>query len=220
MLAPDVDRGVAQTPGGRVIGIIADSHGRADALVGALTDLRRAGCETIYHLGDICDSAHPETADACVALLREHDVIGLLGNNDDALLANREGRVSAAVKPETLTYLERLPLVLERADVLLCHSLPFERELGRACMIRDLDHDQARLFFARHPRQVLFRGHGHSPALTWLDGAHDVCHAELAPGALVRLAAKGPCIVTCGALERGFSMTWSPATATVECRGP
>jgi predicted phosphodiesterase len=49
-----------------LIGIMADSHGQPDTIKAALAALSNLACRTVYHLGDVCDSAHPETAEACV----------------------------------------------------------------------------------------------------------------------------------------------------------
>ena len=61
------------------VGIIADSHGCPETIAAALTILEGKGCRRIFHLGDICDSSHPETADACIELVRAHRVSAILG---------------------------------------------------------------------------------------------------------------------------------------------
>ena len=57
-----------------MIGIMADSHGQIDAIRDALAVFDELGCGSIYHLGDVCDSAYPETANACIQLLQDRQV--------------------------------------------------------------------------------------------------------------------------------------------------
>jgi predicted phosphodiesterase len=51
-----------------MIGTMADSHGQAAAIRNALAVFADAGCRLVYHLGDVCDSTRPETANACMRL--------------------------------------------------------------------------------------------------------------------------------------------------------
>jgi predicted phosphodiesterase len=153
------------SPGAPLVGFISDSHGRAGALAGALAFLKRKGCDTLYHLGDICDSLHPETADACVALLRNFQVNCVKGNNDHSLVVNHGGRESPSIQAMTVDYLSQLPLVIDLKEGVLAHSLPFEKELGLACMVGDMTRDNARTYFRMFADRILFRGHGHSPEI-------------------------------------------------------
>jgi hypothetical protein len=52
------------------IGIMADSHGRPEAIAAGAVYLKRKGCTALFHLGDICDSTMPGTADDCVAQVK------------------------------------------------------------------------------------------------------------------------------------------------------
>ena len=58
-----------------MIGIMADSHGQPETITAALGMLTDIDCRPIYHLGDVCDSTHPETAEACLGPLRDSRVI-------------------------------------------------------------------------------------------------------------------------------------------------
>ena len=197
------------------IGIISDSHGQVKPLTDALTCLREKGCGTLYHLGDICDSLHPETADACVDMLRKFQVYGVKGNNDHTIVANHEGRESALIKAETVSYLKQLPLVIELKSSLLAHSLPFEKELGLACMVGAMTRDHARAVFRKLDDRILFRGHSHAPEITW-QGRHDrVASEAIPPGKSIEINERRPCIVTCGALDHGLCMLWSPEDGLV-----
>lgn len=65
-----------------LIGIMADSHGKPETILTALEVLKDLNCRSIYHLGDVCDSTRPETAEACLQPLQEHHVITIKGNNE------------------------------------------------------------------------------------------------------------------------------------------
>jgi predicted phosphodiesterase len=198
------------------IGMMADSHGGYRALTGALTFFREYGCDAICHLGDICDSAHPETADRCVTLLRENKVLGIKGNNDHQVAVNHQGRRSDLLTPVTIAYLENLPLVMELGDAVLTHSLPFVKERGLSSMVGVLGKSEAALFFRTFPNKTLFRGHSHDPEILRQQG-HTLAADGIQPGKTIRLADIGPCIITCGALDQGFLMTWDPGGGTITC---
>jgi len=54
---------------------MADSHGQPETIAAALGVFTNIDCRPIYHLGDVCDSTHPETAEACLGPLRDFGVI-------------------------------------------------------------------------------------------------------------------------------------------------
>lgn len=68
--------------GGDLIGIMADSHGKSETIEAAIELLKNRKCDRIYHLGDVCDSAHPETAHTCAHPLQINNVVTIKGNND------------------------------------------------------------------------------------------------------------------------------------------
>ncbi|MBW1681671.1 MAG: metallophosphoesterase family protein [Deltaproteobacteria bacterium] len=200
------------------VGILADSHGRAEAITAALCHLRPLRCRRIYHLGDICDSLRPETAAACLELIISHGIMALKGNNDHTVVVNQEGREGRTVPPDALRYLRELPLVLEWGRALFAHSLPFPRQLGLSCMIGSLGETEVRSIFQTYPDRILFRGHAHGPQIIWKEGT-SLRTRTLRPGSGVDLSEKIPCVVTCGSLTRGLCMIWRPEEAWVECRG-
>lgn len=202
-------------PEAALIGLISDSHGRAGLLADALAFLKQKGCDDIYHLGDICDSLQPETADACVGQLRDFQVRCVKGNNDHTLVVNHGGRQSDAIETRNVEFLKRLPLARALDNGLLAHSLPFEKELGLACMVGAMTDDYARMFFRRFPNRILFRGHSHTPELTRQDRHGCVRSAALPLGRHVAASGLTPCIVTCGALDLGLCLLWSPADGRV-----
>ena len=80
-----------------MIGIMADSHGQADTIRDALAVFAKAGCHPIYHLWDVCDSIHPETANACMRFLQGRQVKTIKGNNDQVIVTNHSGREKSPV---------------------------------------------------------------------------------------------------------------------------
>jgi predicted phosphodiesterase len=198
------------------VGIMADSHGDAAAIRTAIRQFRRLGCRQIYHLGDICDSAHPETADACLRLLRSAAVIAIRGNNDHSIVANCRRRQDPPVSPENLHYLEALPLKREDHGAAFVHSLPFTEALGPASMIGNLAPGEIGEAIKRGGWKILFRGHSHDPQIMWI-GAGKARVRPLLPGERVVLAGRLPCVVTCGALSSGYSMIWIPSQHAVTC---
>jgi predicted phosphodiesterase len=192
------------------VGIMADSHGRPETIAAGLAVLEKNGCRTIFHLGDICDSAHPETADACIEILRRHNISAILGNNDRTVAVNQEGREKYQLSAENLSFIQKLPLQIRHEGALFTHSLPFAEEMGLSAMVGVMGAPQALRFFRENPGGILFRGHSHTPEMIWQVNG-DVRFQGLAPGNRVELSKRRPCVVTCGALTRGVCMAWSPS---------
>jgi len=200
---------------GPLIGLIADSHGRAKTMAAALEYLKAERCTHLYHLGDICDSLHPETADACVELLQDYQVKSVKGNNDHSIVVNQASRKTPSIRPETLHYLEQLPLVIQTGRTIMAHSLPFEKELGLACMVGAMTHDYARVFFRSFGDCILFRGHSHSPDIAWQDCEGRIVSANISLEQTINITERLPCIVTCGALDQGLCLLWSLTDSSV-----
>lgn len=211
MQIPPIDSNSSQR-----IGIMADSHGESQILTRAVLFFREHGCKVIYHLGDICDSTHPETADHCVSLLRQNNVFGIKGNNDHQIVVNHEGRQHAHLASTTIEYLKNLPMAVEFENAVMAHSLPFIEERGLSSMVGVLGHSEAGLFFHTYPHKVLFRGHSHCPEIL-RQRKHTFVTREISPDKTIRLADTMPCVVTCGALDQGFLMIWEPDRRTITC---
>ena len=187
---------------------MADSHGKPGTILAALAALKELNCRPIYHLGDVCDSMHPETAESCLRPLQDNQVIAIKGNNDHALVANNRGREKTSVSPAVLEYLQSLPLVQTYPDSILTHSLPFADELGLSCMIGTMSETETIRTFNAFPHHLVFRGHSHQPEILRLR-QHRIESDIPAVGVKINLAEKLPCVVTCGALTRGLYMIWN-----------
>jgi predicted phosphodiesterase len=195
------------------IGIMADSHGMRETIAEAVELFHKKNCRLIYHLGDICDSDRPETADSCAEILRKNNILAVKGNNDHALSANHPGE---KISGETIRFLSSLPLVAEYGEAVLTHSLPFAEKLGLSCMIRGMGKTEAALFFKKHPDKILFRGHSHSPEIISKEDG-EIISRTISSGENMKLDGRLPCIITCGSLAAGYCMKWSPGEKTVEC---
>ena len=198
------------------VGIMADSHGDADTICSALELFQAQNCHRIYHLGDICDSLRPETADACIRSLQSARVTAIRGNNDHSILANQTGRPKAVISDDSLDFLDRLPLKVSYHNADFVHSLPFTEELGLSSMIGSIGTTDASRYFRSSPRSILFRAHSHSPELMWYRNGRSITRPLVADETLDSRFF-WPCIITCGALTSGYCMIWEPATAAVTC---
>lgn len=187
---------------------MADSHGDADALSLGIRFLQEKKCFSIFHLGDICDSAKPETAQRCISLIRENHVLAIKGNNDHVLsVCGNESAEHSHMLNEDAAFLGELPQVRKTGNAIFTHSLPFEKELGLSGMIRAMGDSQADSFFARYPEKVLFRGHSHEASMMRKNGKGVISRA-IQPDEVILLQNHIPCVITCGALCDGFCMIW------------
>lgn len=196
------------------IGIIADSHGEARLIEAAVSFLKSEGCQTIFHLGDICDSYHLAESAACIKLLQDHRIQGVKGNNDHVITRYHATHENLNLTRSQLAFLNHLPLVREYRNAVFAHSLPFEKELGLSCMIRPLDQSQIELFFRNFPGKILFRGHSHDPEII-SHGSASSRFTALPARRSVDLRFQNPCIITCGALTEGLCLIWQPEEQTV-----
>lgn len=199
-----------------LVGIMADSHGRSDKIVAALHFLSDRGCRHLIHLGDICDSTHPETVEACVRPLQKFAVIAIKGNNDHQIVVNHGRHDQMLIPQDILDFLKKLPLVRQFRHAIFTHSLPFARELGLSSMIGAMGKMQMSRFFGAYPQGLLFRGHSHTPEVFWKD-VDQIISRKLSAGERLNLTGRLPCAVTCGALTRGLCLIWMPAENAIEC---
>lgn len=143
------------------IGIIADTHGRNDLMRRAIEMLEARGCRRIIHLGDICDSLNPQTLDEAVAILAEHHVLCVLGNNEDAILA--DGKEVSLLARE---FLASLPYTRTIDAFGFTHSQPGDCPVATRRPIEEYLAGMPAM-----PYRILFRGHSHSPGLFEVDAA-------------------------------------------------
>jgi len=194
-------------PKKKFVGIIADSHGQIESISDGIRFLSEMGCWPIFHLGDICDSSHAETADDCVKILEKNGVSAIKGNNDHLILCSYLERNGNVISDHTAKYLEDLPHVIEYDKAILAHSLPFYTELGFSCMIWDMGEKEINRFFKDKTKKILFRGHSHKPVISWRENSKIITE-EIFLDREINLVERVPCVVTCGSLTRGLCMIW------------
>ncbi len=197
------------------IGLMADSHGDPQALVRAIRRLIQNGCRSLLHLGDICDSALPQTAAACVDLLARHEVLAVCGNNDQALIT-----AGAAVPDSALAWLTCLPLAIETPSAVFVHSRTDIDRLGKSAMVQDMDDETALRFLKHFPKRLLFRGHGHRPKIMGRSGTR-LTQSPLpildGPPAVLGQGA----VITCGSLlGEGSVWVWDRPNTTLRLLSP
>jgi predicted phosphodiesterase len=198
------------------LGIIADSHGRPQVIEDAARFLYDLNCDGIIHLGDICDTLHPETCNACLEVLQVHGLDAVKGNNDHMLQLNQEGNPDSPVSEKGLVYLRNLEPVVETDRAIFAHSLPFFKEMGIACITRALGKNEIKQYFSLPGKRILFRGHSHTPELIW-EKAGLYYRDALGRNQTFHLSPFLPCIVTCGALTRRLCMIWDVEKQDVTC---
>lgn len=201
----------AERPPATKIGMMADSHGDAARIATAATYFQTRGCDLSVHLGDICDTTRPETAEDCINRLITHHILAIRGNNDHTLLLN----CSALIRPEIMATLKEMPLSRQIGSALLTHSLPFASTLGPRCMSEDMDPAHIRRFFQDYPGGQLFRGHSHQPEIV-RPGEAALCREKLRPNRLYPLKSGQSAVVTCGALAEGRCLVWDRQQETIE----
>ena len=187
---------------------MADSHGQARALSAGVSVLKHQGCETIYHLGDICDSTYPDSTRICLDIIQEHHVLAIKGNNEHTIAVNMKDRTDDPQAASLGAFLSQLPLVRSCNGAVFAHSLPFEKELGLSAMVRIMEPLAAELFFRMYPGDVLFRGHSHTPELVFSHEGKAITRS-IPAGEKIFLTELRPCVVTCGALMDGLCLLWN-----------
>jgi predicted phosphodiesterase len=195
------------------VGVMADSHGEPKVLRRGVERLLELGCSLLVHLGDVVDSARPETADACVDILCKNKVFTVKGNNDHQIVASHDGRPGGPVSEQTVQWLKNLPCRLLYQKAVFVHSLPYVGRMGLSALARSMEPPQMLAYLSGKPAQFLFRGHSHSPLVAHLEGGKTrPTLASLIPpqDQALDAAPLTPCIVTCGALAHNLCLVWEP----------
>lgn len=149
------------------IGILADSHADLGATAEAIRLLKEFGAGMLIHLGDFCDSVRHGRSAAMIALLLEHDVNAVKGNNDflvENMLADPR-RKPDAESAKVLAFLRKTPVVRTRGDVRFAHSLPFDTLRAFYEPIDTGNTRRAEELFGEADFRILFCGHSHLPVL-------------------------------------------------------
>lgn len=189
---------------------MADSHGDAARIGAAAEYFCACGCTLSVHLGDICDTNHPETAEDCLSRLIAHRILAVRGNNDHTLLLNQ----SALIRPAIMETLRKMPLTRQIGSALFAHSLPFATAMGPRCMSEDMAPGQIQRFFQVYPGMQLFRGHSHQPEIV-RPGDAALRREKMRPARSYLLNPGQSAVVTCGALVEGGCLVWDRQQETI-----
>jgi len=189
------------------IGLIADSHGRNDLLNDAILMLKDLGAESIIHLGDICDSLAPLALEDAVAILKEHKVRSVKGNNEYAILTNHTGPHANSISPEILSFLSEMPYTITLGEICFAHSAPFNWPAATSWPITD-NHPLIDIK-AVLPYKILFRGHSHTPSIMEINGTNgEKIPAEA--GMRKKLSLTSRYVITVGAVEEASCALFLP----------
>jgi predicted phosphodiesterase len=189
------------------IGIIADSHGRNELLCEAILMLKGLGAQTIFHLGDICDSLAPLALEDAMTMLKEHGVRSVMGNNEYAIMVNHRGSHANSLSPEVLSFLSGLPYTIAIDDFRFAHSAPFDWPAATSWPITD-NHPFIDLG-AIVPCRILFRGHSHTPSIMEMDGTV-IKKIPAGAGMNMKLSRNRRYVITVGALEEASLALFLP----------
>lgn len=171
---------------------ISDIHANLDALETVLADIAGQSIDRIVCLGDIV--GYGPNPNECVARVREVAEVTVVGNHDYAALGridtlgfNEYARAAAdwtaaALDPDSVSYLESLPLDTVLDGVRLVHASPLDPE--RWTYI--LSYQEAKRQFGAFPEPVCFIGHSHLPIVVELHD-EEIRAIPFAPDAPVRL---------------------------------
>ncbi|MFC1899426.1 metallophosphoesterase family protein [Chloroflexota bacterium] len=157
--------------------IIADIHANLTAFKAVLDDIgQRGGVDEIWCLGDIV--GYGPDPHECIALLRRHNHICVVGNHDLAAIGkvptsafNPDAVIvcqwtSGQLSSDDVEYLETLPEVVNKEDFTLVHGSP--REPVWEYMIST---GVARENFNHFESSYCLVGHSHMPVVFKYDGA-------------------------------------------------
>lgn len=186
------------------IGLLADSHGKLEALETAARLLVSKGAGCLFHLGDICDSLRVDLLEESIRLIRRHNIQAVKGNNDfllENLLLNRPPETAPETEP-LLDFLRGLPMKIVRGGICFAHSLPFDFLRAFYEPIDIGSNQRAQEVFALTPYRILFCGHSHQPVL-FRDSGGVVERLSLPAARAVQLDPDKRYIVVTGAVLEG-----------------
>ena len=157
------------------IGLVADSHGNLEAMLGCIKRLNNLPVDSLIHLGDIFDSLHTDNLIRTVEVIQQNCVYSVKGNNDyqiEKMLTN--GcllDLPAGTKKKILSFLEEMPMKLLDDDICFTHSLPFDSVRSFYEPVDTGFTDRAEQIFNQTQYHTIFCGHSHSPVLfRWRSG--------------------------------------------------
>lgn len=166
--------------------IISDIHGNLEALQSVMEDISHRKVDTILCLGDIV-GYYPDPEE-CVKIVRDNVAYCVAGNHDYAAIGRIDIKTFTYyaftamewtrknISPETIAFLEGLPLVLQLDKMFLTHSSPSMPEEWRYVFPdNDLNVFEA---FNNLTYKLNFIGHTHWPSIMIQQEERIILHAE------------------------------------------
>jgi len=150
------------------LGLVADSHGDPEILKKAFDVLAIHGAEKIVHLGDFFDSRNCNYIEEILDLLKCRKVLAVKGNNDyqvEKMIEAGSFPISVHKRKQWLTFLQKIPIIIEFDSVCCCHSMPFKSIRAFYDPVDTGSVEQAAGIFEKTGYQVVFCGHSHAPAV-------------------------------------------------------
>lgn len=95
-----------------MIAFISDIHGNYPALKAVIEDMKKLKCDSIISLGDVV--GYYSMINECIDLLKENNVVNILGNHDDYLLNGI---------PDTLTSKTVRLCIEKQKEMIRCENL-------------------------------------------------------------------------------------------------
>ncbi|MGB9500022.1 MAG: metallophosphoesterase family protein [Dissulfuribacterales bacterium] len=157
------------------MGLVADSHGNLEAMLGCIKRLNNLPVDSLVHLGDVFDSLHTDNLIRTVEAIQQNGIYPVKGNNDyqiEKMLSN--GcllDLPAGTKKKVLSFLEEMPMNRVENDICFTHSFPFDSVRSFYEPVDTGFTDRAEQIFNQTQYQTIFCGHSHSPILfRWRSG--------------------------------------------------
>jgi predicted phosphodiesterase len=189
------------------IGLIADSHGKNDLLQRAIQAVKESGAQKLIHLGDLCDSLNPHSAEDTVNILEENNITGVLGNNEYSIISEHHNAHVQNISSRVLEYLSGLPYILDLGPLWFTHSAPFEWPAATRRPIMDfLPYLIKQNPF---PFEILFRGHSHRPSIIEIEDG-EIKKIPAQTGIRQKLCRNRRYVITVGAVEEASSALFLP----------
>jgi diadenosine tetraphosphatase ApaH/serine/threonine PP2A family protein phosphatase len=174
--------------------IVADIHSNLAAFTAVLDDIElRGGVSEVWCLGDVVGYG-PEPHQ-CLELLQQYNHVCVAGNHDWAAIGKVDTSdfnpdaaaachwTARQLSPEDISYLESLPLVVQRGDFTLVHGSPRDPIWEYV-----LSTESARQNFAYFQSQFCLIGHSHVPLVFEYDETGACLFSEFPTDSVLTLA--------------------------------
>ena len=174
--------------------IVADIHANLAAFTAVLEDIKlRGGVDEVWCLGDVV--GYGPDPHQCIELLQQYNHICVAGNHDwgaigkiDTSDFNPDAAAAChwtakQLSPEDISYLENLPLVIQRGDFTLVHGSPREPIWEYLLSI-----GSAKQNFAYFQSQFCLIGHSHVPLVFEYNETGDCSFSESPANSVLTLA--------------------------------